>query len=86
MTDEAAWRSEKGEQSAWGNAFLGVDKKTQVADAEETHYEPASSVLQDTERDYYTEQFLQFAGISGLGGGWEVEWSVSFWGGTEEPD
>lgn len=38
---------------------LGLDKKTQVADAEETHCEPASSVQKEAERGYDVEHFPQ---------------------------
>ena len=44
---------------------LGVNKTTQVADAEETHREPASSAQEEAARGRYADRFPLFQGIPG---------------------
>lgn len=69
LRDEAPWRSKKGAAELWEKPrpkpFPGADSKTQAADAEGTHPDPAGSVCEETERGCDTEHFPVFEGILG---------------------
>lgn len=69
VRDEAPWRSEKGAAELWEmpspEHFPRADRKTQAADAEETHHNPAGSVCKETERGCDTECFPEFQDFLG---------------------